>query len=160
MFKVGDKAVYPAYGVGVIEGVEEKEIGDSVMTFYMLRILENDITIMVPTNNVEKVGMRPLIGKPEIRKVWKILKEKSVTLDNQTWNRRYRDYMEKIKTGSILEVAAVLRDLYVLKKGKELSFGERKMLETAKGLLIKELAMATKKTPENVLAQIDAIYSD
>jgi len=160
MFKVGDKAVYPAYGVGIIEGIEQKEIGNSVLTFYMLRILENDITIMVPTDKVDKVGMRPLIGKTEIRKVWKILKDKNVALDNQTWNRRYREYMEKIKTGSVLEVAEVLRDLCVLKNDKELSFGERKMLETAKNLLVKELAMATSKTQDQVNAQLDAIYSD
>jgi len=160
MFKVGDKAVYPAHGVGIIEGVEQKDIGDTLYTFFMLRIIDNDITIMVPTNNAEKVGLRPLIGKNEIPKVWKILRDKEVTIDNQTWNRRYREYMEKIKTGSVLEIARVLRDLYVLRKGKELSYGERKMLETARNLLISELALATSKTQEQILKQLEAIYAD
>ncbi|HPM78037.1 MAG TPA: CarD family transcriptional regulator [bacterium] len=160
MFKVGDKAVYPAHGVGVIEGVEQKDIGNTVYTFFMLRIIDNDITIMVPTNNAEKVGLRPLISKGEIPKVWKILKDKDVTIDNQTWNRRYREYMEKIKTGSVMEIAGVLRDLYVLRKDKELSYGERKMLETARNLLISELALATSKTQEQILKQLEAIYAD
>jgi len=159
MFKIGDKAVYPAHGVGIIEGIEKKEIGSAVYTFYMVRILETDITIMVPTNNVEKVGLRPLIGKKEIRRVWDILKDFKNPIDNQTWNRRYREYMEKIRTGSVFEVAAVLRDLYVLKKGKELSFGERKMMETARSLLVTELSFATTKTPKDVLTQIEALYN-
>ncbi len=158
MFKIGDKAVYPAHGVGIIEGIEKKEIGNSILTFFMVRILETDITIMVPTNNVEKVGLRPLIGKKEIRRVWNILKDTRNHIDNQTWNRRYRDYMEKIRTGSVFEVAAVLRDLYVLRKTKELSFGERKMMETARGLLVTELSFATAKSPEDVLTQIEALY--
>ncbi len=159
MFKIGDKAVYPAHGVGIIEGIEKKEIGSAVYTFYMVRILETDITIMVPTNNVEKVGLRPLIGKKEIRRVWDILKDFKNPIDNQTWNRRYREYMEKIRTGSVFEVAAVLRDLYVLKKGKELSFGERKMMETARNLLVTELSFATTKNPKDVLTQIEALYN-
>jgi len=160
MFKVGDKAVYPAHGVGVIEGVEKKEIGQNVCTFFMLRILQTDITIMVPTNNVEKVGLRPLAEPSQVRRVWKILRTTDSTIDTQTWNRRQREYLDKIKTGSPLDVAEVLRDLYVLKKVKELSFGERKMLETARNLLVSELALAQKKTQEEILKQIESIYSD
>ena len=108
----------------------------------MLRILDSDMTIMIPTENVNSVGLRRIIGKDMVTKVYKILRDKKVEIDQQTWNRRYREYTEKIKTGSVLEIAKVLRDLFVLKGDKELSFGERKMLDTARNLLVKELAIA------------------
>jgi CarD family transcriptional regulator len=101
--------------------------------------------IMIPSHNVASVGLRPIISIEEAQKVLGILKEKNVKIDNQTWNRRYREYMEKIKTGSVYEIAEVLRDLFVLKVDKELSFGERKMLDTARNLLLKELSLATDK---------------
>ena len=90
----------------------------------------------------------PLITPDKVDKVYKIFQKKDVIIDTTTWNRRYREYMEKIKTGSVFEIAEVLRDLYVLKKTKTLSFGERKMLDTARNLLIKELALA-KEVPED-----------
>lgn len=99
---------------------------------------------MIPRDNVKSVGLRPIISQDEADKVVGILKEREVKIDNQTWNRRYREYMEKIKTGSVYEIAEVLRDLFVLKVDKELSFGERKMLDTARTLLFKELSLATK----------------
>ncbi len=147
-FRVGDKAVYPAHGVGVIERIENKEISGSIFSFYVLRILDNDMMIMVPTTNVQNVGLRQLITPDKVDKVYKIFQKKDVIIDTTTWNRRYREYMEKIKTGSVFEIAEVLRDLYVLKKTKTLSFGERKMLDTARNLLIKELALA-KEVPED-----------
>jgi CarD family transcriptional regulator len=157
MLKVGDMAVYPAHGVGVIEGIETKEVSGSTLSFYMLRILETDITIMVPIKNVDKVGLRALIGKKDIPKIFAILNEKVRRVDSQTWNRRYREYMEKIKTGSPFEVAQVLRELVVLKRQKELSFGERKVLDTARGLLVRELALASKKKDAAIEKEIDAI---
>src|SRR4029078_5732450 len=111
-------------------------------TFYMLRILDSDMTIMIPTENVDSVGLRRVIGRGMVTKVSKILREKRVEIDQQTWNRRYREYTEKIKTGSVLEIAKVLRDLFVLKGDKEMSFGERKMLDTARNLLVQELSIA------------------
>lgn len=158
MYKIGDIAVYPSHGVGVIEGIEQKEIGNQVYTFYMLRILENDYTIMVPTHNADKVGLRPPIGKKEIREIWHILKDTSVTIDNQTWNRRQREYNDRIKTGCVKQLAGVLRDLYVLARVKELSDGERKMLKIARSLLVGELAAATAKTTEVIILQIEALY--
>ena len=98
---------------------------------------------MVPLDNVKSVGLRPIISSTEATEVLNILRMTEVKIDNQTWNRRYREYMEKIKTGSVFEIAAVLRDLFLLKVDKELSFGERKMLDTARGLLMKELTLAT-----------------
>ena len=141
-FKVGDHAVYPGHGVGRIASIETKEILGTNHEFYSVQILETGMKIMIPAANIKKIGLRPLISKEEAIKVVEILKEKDVKIDTQTWNRRYRDYMEKIKTGSVFEIAEVLRDLYVLKVDKELSFGEKKMLDTAKNLLLKELNLA------------------
>ena len=101
--------------------------------------------IMIPKANVASVGLRPIISQEEAGKVLAILKETNVKIDNQTWNRRYREYMEKIKTGSVFEIAEVLRDLFLLKVDKELSFGERNMRDTARDLLLKELSLATSR---------------
>jgi CarD family transcriptional regulator len=144
-FKVGDNAVYPGHGVGKVISIDTKEILGQKKTFYSVQILETGMKIMVPLDNAKSVGLRPIISKEEASKVIDILKQTNVKVDNQTWNRRYRDYMEKIKTGSVYEIASVLRDLFVLKVDKELSFGERKMLDTARGLLMKELTLATTK---------------
>ncbi|MCB0355741.1 MAG: CarD family transcriptional regulator, partial [Bdellovibrionales bacterium] len=129
-FKVGDNAVYPGHGVGEITAIETKEMMGSTLTFYSIKILETGMKIMVPESKAQSVGLRPIISKDEASKVLDILQEKEVKIDNQTWNRRYREYMEKIKTGSVYEIAEVLRDLFLLKVDKELSFGERKMLDT------------------------------
>ena len=144
-FNVGDNAVYPGYGVGKVTSIETKEILGNKQTFYSILIIETGMKIMVPKDNVAMVGLRPIISKDEADKVIEILKVKEVKIDNQTWNRRYREYMEKIKTGSVYEIAEVLRDLFLLKADKELSFGERKMLDNARGLLLKELSLATSK---------------
>ncbi len=141
-FKVGDHAVYPGHGVGRIDKIEIKEILGSKHEFFSVVILETGMRVMIPASNIKSVGLRPLISKDEATKVVEILKDKNVKIDNQTWNRRYREYMDKIKTGSVFEIAGVLRDLYVLKVDKDLSAGEKKMLETAKSLLLKELDLA------------------
>src|SRR3954468_3662116 len=101
MFKVGDSAVYPAHGLAVIKRIEEKEVGGKKKTFYVLQIIDNQMTIMVPTDNVGSVGLRQIISNEDVEHVYSILKERNVKIDQTTWNRRYREYMEKIKTGSI-----------------------------------------------------------
>jgi CarD family transcriptional regulator len=125
----------------------------------MLRILDSDMKIMIPTENVDSVGLRRVIGKDMVSKVYKILRDKKVEVDQQTWNRRYREYTEKIKTGSVLEIAKVLRDLFVLKGDKELSFGERKMLDTARNLLVKELSIARAHPEEKIMDELNQIFS-
>ncbi len=159
MFKVGEKVVYPAHGVGVIDSIENKVVSGTERQFYMLRILDSDMTIMIPTENVDSVGLRRVIGKDMVNKVYKILREKKVEIDQQTWNRRYREYTEKIKTGSVLEIAKVLRDLFVLKGDKELSFGERKMLDTARNLLVKELSIARAHPEEKIMEELTDIFA-
>ena len=159
-FRVGDKAVYPAHGVAEITGIEKREISGSQQTFYILRILENSMRIMVPTNNAAAVGLRAVVGMEEVKEVYDILRSKEVSVDGQTWNRRYREYMEKIKTGSVFEIAEVLRDLSLLKFSKDLSFGERKMLDTAKNLLVKELAVAKGSKEEKITMELEEIFAN
>ncbi len=158
IFKVGDNAVYPSHGVGVVRGVQVKDVGGKKKYFYILQLIENGSTILIPTDKVKDVGLRAIIAKKDVPKIYKILKSKEMVADNQTWNRRYREYMEKIKTGSIYEIAEVLRDLYRLKTDKDLSFGERKMLDTAKSLLIKELSLAQSIREDAVESELKNIF--
>jgi CarD family transcriptional regulator len=157
-FKVGDKAVYPAQGVAEVVSIEEKDIAGNRQKFYVLRILDTDRKIMVPVNNASNVGLRPPISEQEIREIFEILRERTIAFDNQTWNRRYRGFMDKIKTGSVFDVAEVMRDLYRLKAEKSLSFGERRMLETARSLIVKEIAVARRKTEAKIQAEIEKIF--
>lgn len=159
-FKVGDVAVYPAHGVGEIKSIESREISGSKHQFYVLQILDNGMKIMVPTQNINAVGLREIISKSEVEAVYEILKERDITIDNQTWNRRYREYMDKIKTGSIYEIAEVYRDLMLLKHEKDLSFGERKLLDSARNLLIKELAFAEKRDEDEIEVDLQDIFDE
>ena len=159
IFKVGDKAVYPGHGVGTVTACDTKEILGQKRTFYTIQIMDNGMKIMIPRDNVESVGLRPIISRKDAAKVLGILKGKDAKIDNQTWNRRYREYMEKIKTGSVYEIAEVLRDLYLLRFDKNLSFGERKMLDTARNLLIKELAIAKNMAEDSVEEELREIFN-
>ena len=159
MFDIGDMAVYPAHGVGVIESIEQRQVGESEQSFYVMKILDNNMVIMIPTATSNNVGLRNIISSDEVEKVFYILKEKDVEIGTQTWNRRYREYMEKIKTGSVFEVAAVLRDLYLLQEDKDLSYGERKMMDTAKNLLVKEVSIANKVDELEVEKNIEGIFT-
>jgi CarD family transcriptional regulator len=158
-FKVGDLAVYPAHGVGRIEAIETKVVNGEEHDFYIMKVLENGMVIMIPTWNVASVGLRDVIGKKEIPKIIDVIKSKrELSIDNQTWNRRYREYMDKIKTGSLYEVAEVFRDLSLLKLTKDLSFGERKLYDTAYTLLIKELSTAKNSDEKAVAKEIESLF--
>jgi len=159
VFEQGDMAVYPAHGVGVIKSIETQEVAGIDQMFYVLKILDNNMTIMIPISNSENVGLRAIVSKNEVEDVLDILRDRGQEIGSQTWNRRYRDYMEKIKTGSVHEVASVLRDLFLLSVDKDLSYGERKMLDTAKGLLVKELSLAQKVDEINISNTIDTIFA-
>jgi CarD family transcriptional regulator len=158
-FQVGDLAVYPAHGVGRIEAIESKVISGEKHDFYIMKVLENNMVIMIPTRNVDSVGLRDVISENDIPKIYEIMKnDRDAPIDSQTWNRRYRDYMEKIKTGSLFEVAEVFRDLYLLKLNKDLSFGERKLYDTAQFLLVKELSTAMKSDEGSILNEIESLF--
>ena len=158
MFKKGELAVYPAHGVGVIESIERREFNGEKQIFYIMRIIDTDMVIMIPTHNAQSVGVRSIINKKDIPRVLDILKDRSIEIATQTWNKRYREYMDKIKTGSVFEVAAVLRDLYILKDEKPLSFGEKKMMDTAMNLLVKELSIARNVKEGRVRQDIEALF--
>ena len=159
-FKVGDKAVYPAQGVGEVVKIVELDIAGQRQQFYEIRLLDKNQTqtVKVPVANAAAVGLRHVIGESEIVEIFDILRERNVAFDKQTWNRRYRGFMAKIQTGSIYDVAEVLRDLYRLKTDKQLSFGERAMLDTARTLIVKEIAVARGQTEEQVRTEIEAIF--
>ena len=157
-FNIGDKAVYPGHGVAEVMGLERREIAGSAMEFYVLRVLENDMKVMVPKSNAMAVGLRRIVGAQQIEEVYGVLTRRGEKISTATWNRRYREYMEKIKTGSLMEIAAVLRDLCILRSDKDLSFGERKMLDTARTLLVQELALAKGVADTAVVQELDAMF--
>jgi CarD family transcriptional regulator len=158
-FIIGDKAVYPSQGVAEIIGIEKKEIFGKIQRFYVLRALDSGLRILVPVDKAEQVGLRRVADKDEIQEVLEILRDKEIHIDRQTWNRRYRGFMEKIKSGSLFEVAEVFRDLYRLKGLKPLSFGERRMLDTAKGLIVQELSVARASDERNVEQEIEKLIA-
>jgi CarD family transcriptional regulator len=158
MFQVGQLAVYPAHGVGRIESVQDRAVsGNNQEKFYIMRLLDSDMIIMIPTGNARNIGLRDIIDLQAVTEVYEILRHRPSRLNNQTWNRRYRDYMDKIKTGSPFRVAEVLRDLTLLKTEKDLSFGERKMLDTARNLLVKELSLVNNSNEDEIEAQLLAL---
>lgn len=154
-FKVGDLAVYPAQGIGMVQSIETKSIsGGKKESFYVLRILDTGVTIMIPMGNVGQVGLRRIMDAKAVRSIYKILQNREVGIEPQPWNRRYRQYMDKLKSGSPFEIAEVLRNLLLLKGEKVLSFGERKMLDTARSLLVKEISIARSVSEEVVEADL------
>ena len=157
-FAIGDKAVYPSQGVAEVVGIEKKEVYGKIQSFYVLQGLETGLRILVPTDKADQVGLRRIAGRAEIAEVMDILRDKEIHIDRQTWNRRYRGFMEKIKSGSLFEVAEVFRDLYRLKGMKPLSFGERRMLDTARGLVVQELSVARSADTRKVEQELDLIF--
>jgi CarD family transcriptional regulator, regulator of rRNA transcription len=157
-FAIGDKAVYPSHGVAEVTGIEKKEVYGKIQRFYVLRGVETGLRILVPIDKADQVGLRRVAGDEEIEEVMSILRDKEIHVDRQTWNRRYRGFMEKIKSGSLFEVAEVFRDLYRLKGMKPLSFGERRMLDTARGLIVQELSAARSADTQKVEQELDLIF--
>lgn len=157
-FEIGDKAVYPAHGVGLIQDIETMEFEGEELTFYLLKILDNAMSIKVPVQNAEAIGMRSIIPASDVEGVYEILRDRETPPDNQTWNRRYREYMNKIKTGDPIEVAKVLRDLAIMKMEKNLSFGEKKMYDQARGLLVQEISCAKDVEESAIDKELDDLF--
>lgn len=155
---VGDKAVHPSHGLAQVTAIEHREIGSVKGEFYILQIIDNGMRVMVPRASSSAAGIRPVMSSAEADNVLETMKAREVAVDLQPWSRRFRAYTEMIKSGSPHEVAKVLRDMYRLKFDKDLSFGERRLLDQAKSLLMKELA-AAKGLPEPALqAQVDDMF--
>jgi CarD family transcriptional regulator len=159
-FAIGQKAVYPSRGIAEVMGIERKEIHGNMQSFYVLRLEDNGLRILVPVDKCDQVGLRPVAGADDVEEVLQILREKAVRCDRHTWNRRYRGFMEKIKSGSLFEVAEVFRDLYRLKSTKTLSFGERRMLDTARGLIVQEISVARKKDEAAVVRELEGVLAE
>jgi len=159
MYKIGDMAVYPTQGVGIIEAIESKEFGGESHDFYILRIMDSDTTIMVPVRNASMVGLRDLIGRERVPALFSLLGEPLLERPAlSSWSRRQREYQEKIKSGDIFGVAEVLRELYIIREGKELSYGEKKVLELARRLLVKEVALTEGSAEDQVVARVEGIF--
>ena len=158
-FVAGDMVVYPGHGVGKVNALLTKNIAGSEQRFFEIVIVESGMRIMIPVSQAEAVGLRKVVDRKAVDKVYKILKERRGKIDTQTWNRRFREYSQKIKTGSVFEIAEVLRDLSVLSADKELSFGEKRMLDTAQNLLVSEIAIAKSRPQEKVMGEIQSLFS-
>lgn len=156
-FKVGDKSVHPHHGVGEVTAIEHKEIAGQKKAFYTLHLLSEGTKVMVATDAAAKLGLRRPVSRREAMKVLDVLRDKKIAVTSQPWNRRYREYMEMLNSGSPYEVAKVLRDLSVIRGEKELSFGERGLLDKARNLLVGELAIARRCKEATVQTEIEEI---
>ena len=153
MFNVGDKIVYPMHGAGTIDAIEEKDILGEKQAYYIIK-MPGEVKVMVPTAKAEEIGVRNIIDKESAGKVIRILEENETEMSNN-WNKRYRDNMEKMKSGDIYEVADVVRNLAFKQKEKGLSTGEKKMLNNAKQILVSELVLAEHASQDDVEKLID-----
>lgn len=154
MYNTGTKVVYPTHGVGLIEAIEKKEAAGRLQSFYVVRIIGNGMTILVPTQNATRVGLREVIKPSEIPKVLAILKKNNLEISSN-WNRRFKDNLERIRTGSLFEVALVLRKLVLLQKERSLSFGEKTMLENVRRLTVSEISHASGIDQERARALVE-----
>ncbi len=154
MYNTGAKVVYPTHGVGLIEAIEKKEAAGGLQSFYVVRIIGNGMTILVPTQNATRVGLREVIKPSEIPKVLAILKKNNLEISSN-WNRRFKDNLARIRTGSLFEVALVLRKLVLLQKERSLSFGEKTMLENVRRLTVSEISHASGIDQERARALVE-----
>lgn len=155
---VGDKAVHPLHGLGEVSSIEHREVGGVSGDFYVLRILDKGMRVMVPKASATSSGLRAVMSEKDANAVLDTLRAKEVAVDLQPWSRRFRAYTEMMKSGSPHEVAKVLRDMFRLKFDKDLSFGERRLLDQAKSLLMKELAAAKKISEADLLAEVSDMF--
>ena len=162
VFSLDELVVYPAQGVGKVERIESQTVGGQSVAFYIVRILTNNVTLMVPVSNASNVGLRHVCPASEATEIMESLKDRSTFTGytGQNWNRRYREYSEKLKSGNLADVAYVLKELLLIGGGKELSFGERRLLEQATGLLTLEVAYALDKPQEDVKNEINTLFED
>jgi len=156
MFNIGDRVVYPMHGAGTIEGVEEREILGKTHRYYVLRLPIGDMKVMIPVDNTKEIGLRDIIGPDEVDQVMLVLKQECTAMSTN-WNRRYRSNLEKIKSGDIYEVADVVRNLASREREKGLSTGERKMLDSAKEILVSELILAKNWDREKTMSVLEDV---
>jgi CarD family transcriptional regulator len=153
-FEVGDKVIYPNHGLGIVERIEDKTILGTTCGFYHLRIVANDTTVLVPLANVDGVGLRRAIGDEEVERLFGLLGDGKID-NHQNWKGRFKDNSDKMRSGSIYEVADVLKNLTFLAKSKSLSFREKRMLDRAKFLIISEVSEVMRETALAIEARVD-----
>lgn len=158
MFNIGDKVVYPMHGAGIIEAIEEQEVLGEIRKYYIMRMPIGDMKVMIPINNSKGAGLRQVIDEEGVKKVLSILNDKSTSV-SQNWNQRYRNNLEKIKSGNIYEVAEVVKNLMLRENEKGLSTGERKMLENARQILISELVLARGIEEKKIESMLEAVFA-
>jgi CarD family transcriptional regulator len=153
-FQVGDKVIYPNHGLGIVERIEEKTILGTTCGFFHLRIVANDTTVLVPVSNVDGVGLRKAISDEEVERIFTILSDGKID-NHQNWKGRFKDNSDKMRTGSIYDMADVLKSLTFLSKSKSLSFREKRMLDRAKALIISEISEVMREKALEVEAKVD-----
>lgn len=153
-YKVGDRIVYPNHGVGIVEKILSRTIADQETEFYSLKILSNDSTVMVPLDNTETVGIRPIMTKKDVAKIYRVLQNGKFNI-TEDWKSRYQQNCEFMRTGSVVDVATVFKNLTQLSQNKNLSYRERKMLDKAKYLIVSEIAEVERVEEAKVEEQVD-----
>jgi CarD family transcriptional regulator len=159
VFRQGDKVVYPHHGAAIIEELREREIFGERKTYFVLRLTQGDLTLMVPVDNCKEVGLRQVCSKREVKKVFDLLREEETRMPTN-WSRRFKTNVEKIRSGDIFQVAEVVRNLSIREKEKGLSAGEKRMLARARQILISELTFAVDSTEERAEAMLDKVLEE
>ncbi|CAN5330723.1 CarD family transcriptional regulator [soil metagenome] len=159
MFHKGDRVVYPHHGAAVIEDLQEREISGQTKTYFVLRLTQGDLTLMVPVDNSQQVGLREICSKREVKKVFDLLREEETHMPTN-WSRRFKTNVEKLRSGDIFQVAEVVRNLSVREREKGLSAGEKRMLAKARQILVSELTFAVESDEEHAEAMLDKVLEE
>ncbi|MFN4196576.1 MAG: CarD family transcriptional regulator [Caldimicrobium sp.] len=159
MFKIGEVVIYPGYGLCKIISIDEKFIEGKSIQAYVLKLLDGEAEIYVPIDSVKKSGLRAIVAKEDLKEIYKILSQREVKITNGNWNKRYKEYTEKLKRGDAFILASLVKELYELSKRKTLSFGERKVFERAKELLVLELSFCENCSPEEIENKLQEILN-
>jgi CarD family transcriptional regulator len=153
-FQVGDKVIYPNHGLGIVERIEEKTILGTTCGFFHLRIVSNDTTVLVPVANVDNVGLRKAISDEEVERLFSLLSDGKID-NHQNWKGRFKDNSDKMRTGSIYDMADVLKSLTFLSKSKSLSFREKRMLDRARALIVSEVSEVMREKALEIEQRVD-----
>ena len=153
---IGDKVFYPMHGAGIIDGIENNEVGGVTKTYYVLRLPVGNLKLMLPIDKIDEMGLREIISKDKVEEVAAVLKDKPEHTQG-SWNKRFNSTLERMRSGDILDVAAVARNLSIQHHKRKISSGEKRLLDLSRQILISELVFACEKTPEEVTVWIDSI---
>ncbi|MBR1397669.1 MAG: CarD family transcriptional regulator [Selenomonadaceae bacterium] len=152
--KIGDIVFYPMHGAGEIVGVEDNEVGGVIKSYYVLKLPMGSLKLMLPVDKIDQIGLRSIISSDKINEVKAVLQSKPDHMEG-SWNKRFNIILERMKTGNILEVTAVARNLSLQHKKRKISSGERRLMELSRQILISELVFACKKSPEEITKWVD-----